>query len=238
VAGGTLESPSADVAPARRSYKFACTIGRDEQRSWAESYSINGESGELKKVALPRACAIAVEPSGRIWVGDEHSKVSMLNPEGELFVTPISDLTGVRALSFSNGKLYVADRGVSQLRIYGVADNNVWLEKTIGEPGRPGDRSPQRFTKIGGMAADQQGNVIVSDRASQGARLQKLTPEFQQVWQLLGLEFTSQATFSTDNPDILFSATKNACRVDRKTGSWEFLGLRPDGYSQRVFWEF
>ena len=197
------------------------------------------KTGELKKqISLPLPCGIAVEPSGGIWVGHEHSKISLLSPEGELLITPINDLKDVRALSFSNGQLYVADRGASQLRIYGVADKNVWLQKTIGEPGRPGDRSPQRFTQIGGMAADQQGNVVVSDRAGQGARLQKFTPEFQQVWQLLGLEFTSQATFSPDNPDILFSATKNAYRLDRRTGGWEFLGSAKTDTAKEYFGNF
>jgi hypothetical protein len=196
-------------------------------------------TGELKKqIPLPLACGIAVEPSGRIWVGHEHSKISLLSPEGERLVTPISDLKDVRALSFNNGKLYVADRGASQLRIYAVADNNVWLQRTIGEPGRPGDRSPQRLTQIRGMAADQHGNVIVSDLAGEGARLQKLTPEFERVWQLLGLEFTSQATFSADNPDILFSATKNAYRLDRKTGGWEFLGSARTDTERAYFGNF
>jgi hypothetical protein len=107
-------------------------------RSWAGFLLYDKRTGELEKqIHIPLPCGIAVEPSARIWVGHEHSKISLLSPEGERLVTPIGDLKDVRALSFSNGKLYVADRGASQLRIYGVAENNVWLQQTIGEPVAP-----------------------------------------------------------------------------------------------------
>ncbi|HEY5741784.1 MAG TPA: hypothetical protein VIS99_04525, partial [Terrimicrobiaceae bacterium] len=182
-------------------------------------------TGELKQeIPISMPCGIAVEPNGKIWVGHEHEKVSVLRPDGKVLATPITDLKDVRSLSFRDGKLYVADRGASQVRIYKVEGDNVVLEKTLGEPGRPGDRAPDRFTSIGGMAVDPAGNILISDRAGQGARLQKLSPEFKQLWELFGLEFSSQATFGVQDPDLLFSATKNAYRIDRKTGGWEFLG--------------
>ncbi len=183
------------------------------------------QSGELKKeISLPLACGIAVEPGGNMWVGHEHGKVSVLSREGAVLSTPITDLKDVRALSFKEGKLYVADRGASQVRIYKVENNDVSLEKTFGEAGRPGDHAPERFTDIAGMAVDTHGNVVVTDRAGQGSRMQKFTPEFKQLWQQLGLEFSSQGTFSADDPDTLFSASKNAYRLHRGTGGWEFLG--------------
>ena len=38
------------------------------------------ESGELKKeFPVPLACGIALDPNGRIWVGHEHEKVSVLS---------------------------------------------------------------------------------------------------------------------------------------------------------------
>ena len=38
------------------------------------------KSGELKQeIPVPLACGIAVEPNGRIWVGHEHAKVSVLD---------------------------------------------------------------------------------------------------------------------------------------------------------------
>ena len=51
------------------------------------------QSGELKKeIAIPLACGIAVEPSGKIWVEHGYGKVSVLSPEDKVLSTPISDL--------------------------------------------------------------------------------------------------------------------------------------------------
>jgi DNA-binding beta-propeller fold protein YncE len=182
-------------------------------------------SGELKQeIPLPLACGIAVEPNGRIWVGHEHGKVSVLNADGKLLATPISDLQEVRALALRGDTLYVADREAGQLRIYKVMGNNATLVKTFGEPGGPGERAAEHFTTIQGMTADGRGNIIVTDRLGQGSRIQKFTPEFEQLWQQIGLEFSSQGTYGQDDPDTLFTSNKNAYRLDRKTGGWELLG--------------
>jgi WD40 repeat protein len=196
-------------------------------------------SGELKKeIPVPLACGIAVEPNGNIWVGHEHGKVSVLSPDGKVLATPINDLKDVRALSFSEGKLYVADRGASQVRIYKVEGNDLSLEETFGEAARPGDRAPERLTSIAAMAVDSDRNVIIADRVGRGSRLQKFTSEFKQLWQQLGLEFTSQGTYSNDDPDTLFSSTKNAYRLDRKTGGWEFLGSAGTDMTNDYFGNF
>ncbi len=183
------------------------------------------KSGALKQeIPLPLACGIAVAPDGKIWAGHEHSKVSLLDAAGNILATPIVDLQGVRALALRGNTLYVADREAGQVRIYEVKVNAATLKKTFGSPGRPGDRAPERFTNIHGMTADSHGNVIVTDRAGQGSRMQKLTPDFKQLWQQMGLEFSSQGTFGKDDPDTLFTSNKNAYHLDRKTGGWEFLG--------------
>jgi DNA-binding beta-propeller fold protein YncE len=183
------------------------------------------ESGELKKeISVPLACGIEVEPNGRIWVGHEHEKVSVLDAQGNVIATPITDLEEVRALAVRGDKLYVADRGAGQLRVYKVDGDRVSLQTTFGEPARPGDRAPARFTSIQGMAVDGEGNVVVTDRVGQGSRIQKFTPEFKQLWRQLGMEFSSQATYGKDQPDILFTSNKNVYQLDRKTGGWEFLG--------------
>lgn len=183
------------------------------------------KSGELKQeISIPLACGIAVRPNGTIWVGHEHSKVSVLDAAGNILATPIDDLKNVRALAFKGDKLYVADREAGQIRIYQVKENTVTLQKTFGAPGRPGDRAPERFTKIQGMTVDGRGNVVVTDRVGQGSRMQKFTPEFKPLWRQMGLEFSSQGTFGKDDPDTLFTSNKHAYRLDRKTGSWEFLG--------------
>ena len=185
----------------------------------------NKKSGELKQeIPVTLACGIAVELSGRIWVGRAHRKVSVLSPEGEIVATPISDLKDVRALALSGDKLYVADRGAGQIRVYKVEGSKVSLQTTFGELARPGDRASDRFGSIQAMAVDGQGNIIITDRVGQASRIQKFTPEFKQLWRQMGLEFSSQGTYGRDQPDILFTSYKNAYRLDRKTGGWEFLG--------------
>ena len=192
-------------------------------------------SGELKReIPAPLARGLAVTPDGRIWVGHEHTKVSVFDSTGRYLGTPISDLQEVRALALRGDTLYVADRGASQVRLYTVAGTAAKLARTFGEPQRPGDRAAQRLSNIRGMAVDAQGNLLLSDRMGDGSRLQKLTPAFTQAWRQMGLEFSSQGSFGVDNPDLLLTADKNAYKLDRATGAWEFLGSartdRDDAY--------
>ena len=199
----------------------------------------NKRSGELKKeIPVTLACGLAVEPSGRIWVGREHGKISVLSAEGEIVTTPINDLKDVRALALSGSKLYVADRGAGQVRVYQVQGSKVSLLKTFGEAGRPGDRTPERLTNIHGMAVDSRGNIVLTDRVGQGSRMQKFTPEFKQLWRQMGLEFSSQGTFGKDDPDTLFTSNKNAYRLDRKTGGWELLGPARTDEQEEYFGNF
>ena len=182
-------------------------------------------TGELKReIPMPLACGIAVEPSGRIWVGHEHTKVSVLSPDGKMLATPITDMKDVRALAVRGDKLYVADRQSGEIRFYQVKGNELILQQSFGKPGGPGYRAPDRFSKIQGMAVDGRGNFIVTDRAGQASRMQKFTPDLRQVWRQMGLEFSSQGTYGKNDPDTLFTSNKNAYRLDKKTGRWEFLG--------------
>ena len=182
-------------------------------------------SGEQRKeISVPLACGLAVAPDGKIWVGHEHSKVSVFDADGKRLGTPITDLKEVRALALRGNFLYVADAAAAQVRVYDIADGKARLTRSFGKPARPGDRASERMKNINGMAVDNAGNIIVSDRIGQGGRLQKLTPDFKQVWRQMSLEFSSQAAFGTENPDLLISAYRNAYRIDRKIANWELLG--------------
>jgi hypothetical protein len=59
---------------------------------------------------VPVACGLAIASNGNIWVGHEHTKVSVYSPAGVRLATPITDLTEVRALSIQGNTLAVADR--------------------------------------------------------------------------------------------------------------------------------
>ena len=196
-------------------------------------------SGELKKeISVPLACGIAVEPNGRIWVGHEHEKVSVLDAQGNVLATPITDLQEVRALAVRGDKLYVADRGASQVRVYKVDGDKLSLQETFGEPARPGDRGSARFTSIQGMALDGQGNIVITDRVGEGSRIQKFTPGFKQLWRQMGLEFCSQGTYGRNQPDILFTSTRNVYQLDRRTGGSEFLGSAKTDKDKLYFGNF
>jgi sugar lactone lactonase YvrE len=182
-------------------------------------------SGVLKgEIPVSRACGLAVAPDGKIWVGHDFAKVSVFNPDGKLLATPISDLKQVRALALRGDRLYVADRDAAQVRIYTVKDTALKQVTTFGQPARPGDRVPERLASINGMAVDSAGNIILSDRVGLGGRLQKVGPDFKPAWSQMCLEFSSQATYSPSNPDVVMSSYKNVYEVDKKTGAWKFLG--------------
>ena len=182
-------------------------------------------SGELKQeIPVSRACGLAVAPDGKIWVGHDFAKVSVFGPSGEVLATPITDLKQVRALALRGDTLYVADRDAAQVRIYTVNGTSLKRVSSFGKPARPGDRAGDRLAGINGMAVDSAGNIIITDRVGLGGRMQKVGPDFKPVWSQMCLEFSSQATYSPVNPDVINSSYKNVYRLDKKTGAWEFLG--------------
>jgi hypothetical protein len=135
-------------------------------------------SGDFQSTisGIPVACGVAIAPNSNIWVGHEHTKVSVYSPSGVRLATPITDLTEVRALSIQGNTLAVADR-VGKIRKYTISDGTqVMQTASYGLPERPGDRKPQRLSSINGMALDVSGNILVSDRLGDGSRLQKSIP--------------------------------------------------------------
>lgn len=183
------------------------------------------ESGALLQTipGIPLACGLAVGADGRIWVGHEHSKVSVFAADGTRLATPISDLTEVRALALRNGVLCVADRE-GQIRRYAVNGTAVTLTGTYGQKAVPGEKNPDRLSQIHGMTMDAEGGIILTDRIGQGGRLQKIDAQLTPVWQQMGLEFSSQAAYGTANPDLLVSSYRNFYQLNRATGQWTFLG--------------
>ena len=135
-------------------------------RSADESSSITRRRANYQSTisGIPLACGVAIAPNGNIWVGHEHTKVSVYSPSGVRLATPITDLTEVRALSIQGNTLAVADR-VGKIRKYTISNGTqVTQTASYGLPQRPGDRKPERLSSINGMALDVSGNIIVSDR--------------------------------------------------------------------------
>lgn len=172
---------------------------------------------------IPLACGLAVAPDGKIWVGHEHTKVSVYSPDGVRLGTPLTDLIDVRALALQGDRLAVADRS-GKLLLYEKSGIALNLVEGFGQPAGPGDKASNRLAQINGMAMDSEGNLIVSDRMGAGSRLQKITTALGQAWQQMGLEFSSQAAYGRENPDRLISSYRNIYEIDRTTGEWQFLG--------------
>ena len=192
-----------------------------------------GEEREAWTVPLPQAVAVA--PDGRIWVGHEHSKVSVFGSDGRLAATPIADLGNVQALAFGpDGRLYVADNQSDEVRIYRVNGNDVQLTGKLGRKAEPGDRASDRFYKLHGLAVDPQGNVICAQNEwfFNGGRLAKFSPQGQPLWEQMGLEFQSNGASDETDPDTFYTFKHHVFRLDRATGTATYLGnsFNQDGF--------
>ncbi|HEY5707423.1 MAG TPA: PA14 domain-containing protein [Terrimicrobiaceae bacterium] len=181
------------------------------------------------------ACGVAIAPNGNIWVGHEHSKVSVYSPSGVGLATPITDLTEVRALAIQGNTLAVADRA-GKIRKYTVSNGTqVTQTASYGLPQRPGDVKPERLSSIHGMAMDTSGNIIVSDRIGHGSRLQKVNSQLGLVWQQMCLEFSASGAYGKANPDLLISSYRKAYQIDKATGKWTLLGTAKTDARKKYF---
>lgn len=185
----------------------------------------NKVTGALEQqiTGIPVACGIAIAGDGSIWVGSSHTQVRNYSAAGKLLATAISNLKEVRALSIQGTTLSVADR-TGFIRKYQLSGKRATLTSSFGQTARPGDTAPSRLSNINGMALDSKGGIIISDRMGEGSRLQKIDTYGLPVWQQMGLEFSGQAAFGKENPDLLVSSYRNIYRLNRATGGWTFLG--------------
>ena len=192
---------------------------------------------------IPVACGLAIASDGKIWVGHEHTKVSVYNAAGNRLATPISNLTEVRSLSIQTvagtPTLCVADR-VGKIRKYRIGGNgrSVTQVSTFGLPQRPGDWTSERMLLVNGMAMDALGNVVVLDHMGDGSRMQKLNPQYAQVWDQMCLEFSSSVAYGSANPNVAFSSFRQAYQLDRTTGNWTHLGTAKTDTAGQYFGNF
>jgi len=178
------------------------------------------------RVRLP--VAVAAGPDGRIWVGHERRKVSVFDREGQTAELVIDDLGEVRGLAFGPGdRLYVADGGTGQLKIYQTGGNVG--AKRIGGFGRKavaGEDASDRFYDLRGVAVDSRGNfVTIQGLPLGGARLARWSPVGTPLWERSGLEFVSLGTYSRQRPDEFLSLQFNRYHLSRQgTPTAEFRG--------------
>jgi hypothetical protein len=192
---------------------------------------------------LPVACGLAIAQDGKIWVGHEHTKVSVYDAAGKRLATPISNLTEVRSLSVQTVSgiptLCVADR-VGQMRKYRIRANGTSVTQlsTFGLPQRPGDWTAERMSLVNGMVMDPSGNIVVLDHMGDGSRMQKLNAGYARLWNQMCLEFSSSVAYSSANPNVAFSSFRQAYQLDRATGNWTHLGIAKTDIPGRYFGNF
>lgn len=186
---------------------------------------VSGEA--LGSFAVPLPQAVALAPDGRIWVGHAHRQVSVYTANGKPIATPITELTEVNALAFGpDGLLYVADQGAGQVKVYTITGAAATLLRTLGQPAVPGDRAPDHFFHLHGLAVDAQHNVITAQNEFffNGGRLAKFTADGKALWEQYGLEFQSIGTYGATDPDTFISVMDHAYRLDRATGGATYVG--------------
>ena len=188
-------------------------------------HKVTGQKQGEFPVKLPQA--LAIDGSGRLWVGHEHHRVTIFTPEGQAVGQPISDAGDVQSLAFdANGSLYLADSEEGHVRIFTVKETTVTPAGTFGQKAIPGDREPDRFFLLKGAAVDPSGNLFtIQNEPAGGARLAKWSPTQKLLWEQFGCEFVSLGNYGASDPDVFVSVTQHFYKLlDRAAGKWEYTG--------------
>ncbi|MGB2821526.1 MAG: hypothetical protein WBF17_11130, partial [Phycisphaerae bacterium] len=184
--------------------------------------------------------ALAVDAKGRLWVGHEHSRVSVFDAEGKKLGTPISDLGEVKSLTFGpGGLLYVADGKAGQVRIYEVSGTGAKQVRTFGRPARPGDSQPDRFYGLRGAAIDPKGHLVtIQTLATGGARIARFSPRGKCLWEHMALMFCDVGNIAPWRPDeFITHRFHRLVLTDKNAGRWEYRGTVLDGDAKYINWQ-
>jgi hypothetical protein len=197
------------------------------------------KKGEFN-VHLPRA--LAVDPIGQVWVADHAGVLRAYRTDGYSGVT-YSGLGDPVAMAFGTGaKLYVADARAGQvLLLNSTPDQSGGFTPVLGQKAKSGDRAPDRFYTLRGLAVDAHDNLITVQRepGASGARLARWTPDsppsadrqptYTLAWEHFATEFVSLGNYGQSDPDTLYTVTHHRHRLlDRAKGTWDYLGNAVD----------
>lgn len=223
--------PVGDQPPAQSRLLALFTFGQKlySTDSWADEVRIyEKNTGDVLgrfNVILPQA--LAVTPDGTIWVGHQHHLISAFDLQGHLMGTPIDDAQEIQSLTVdARGDLYLADRGAGCVKRYHVVGQRPSLVDTFGAQAQSGDRAPDRYYQLHGLAVDSAGNIITAQNETSfgGGRLAKFTSDGRTLWEQFGLEFQSVGTYSADDPTAFYSVMHHAYRLDFIKQSADYLG--------------
>ena len=134
-------------------------------------------------VHLPHA--VAVDPTGQIWVAHNHDTVTAFRADGYSGVT-YGGMGEITSLAFGpGGKLYATDSATGQVLTLDTAGSPVKFVPVLGSKAKTGDTAPDRFFKLMSVAADGKGNLVTIDAgaAAGGARMAKWSLEKKLLWE-------------------------------------------------------
>ena len=186
---------------------------------------ITGEPRGQFDVPLPQA--LAVDRSGRIWVGHQHHRVSVFSPDGKPLARVLDDIGEIASLAFGpQGELVVADRQAAEVKIFRINGTQRRAAPRHGAKARAGDRAADRFFELRGAAVDAQGHLVtIQTEPAGGARLARWSPEGKLCWEHFGCEFVSLGNYGAHDRDVLYSMTFHRYTLaDRDAGRWAYDG--------------
>jgi hypothetical protein len=216
-----MRTPLRAIAVAGDSLWVADALGGKVRRY----HKITGEAQTGFDVKLPTA--LAIDGHGRIWVGHEHTHVSVFSTDGKLLANVLDNLGEIVALAFDpSGRLVVADSAAGQIYTYNVAGNRARKVGTFGQKAVAGDLAADHFFLLRGVAVDPAGFMVtIQTEPAGGARLARWSPQGKLVWEHFGAEFVSLGNYGAQNPDIFYSMTFHRYRLlDHAAGRWEYTG--------------
>lgn len=186
---------------------------------------VTGEPLGEFPVELPEA--LAIDADGRLWIGHAHHILTIFDVDGHQVAQPITDLGEIEAISFGpHDDLAIADSAAGQVKIYATQGDNAEVNGTLGKKATPGDRNPDRFFRLRGVAFGPDGSLTtIQNEPAGGARLAHWRTPSRYAWEQFGCEFVSLGNYGADNPDTFCSMTFHSYRLlDHNAGKWEYTG--------------
>lgn len=238
------EAPPQDAALMRRPVRSLAVLGDDLFATDALAgkvhrfHKVTGR--KLGEFAVRLPVALATDAQGRLWVGHEHSRVSIYTPAGKKVGTPLSGLGEIESLAFGpKGRLYAADSKAGQVRIFQLSGRTAKPMRAFGQPARPGDCAPDRFYHLRGAAVDPAGALVtIQTLPTGGARIARFGPEGTCLWEHMALMFCDVGKTARWRPgEFITHRFHRLLLTDKNAGKWEYRGTVLDGDPKYINWQ-